>query len=115
MKITIEDTLLEDIKKFINENTTLYNGRTAERLLKDIESSIEDTKTKRKHSKRHLSTQNATKIRTKKAKEKIQNSINLLRLEGRPITYNAIAVNSGVAYVTVRKYVSPEALDGMKV
>jgi len=46
----------------------------------------------------------ATQTRQQKAKEKIQNSINLLRLENKNISEYAIAKNSGCSINTVKKY-----------
>jgi len=47
----------------------------------------------------------ARKAKTSKVKEKIQNAINLLRLQGKPINPYQVAKLSGVAYNTARKYI----------
>ena len=47
----------------------------------------------------------ATKARTAKAKEKIQNAVNILRMEDKKITYYSIAKTAGVSYTTVKKYI----------
>ena len=47
---------------------------------------------------------NALKVKVSKTKEKIQNAINLLRLQGQPINAYQVAKISGVAYNTARKY-----------
>ncbi len=47
---------------------------------------------------------NALKIKISRTKEKIQNAINLLRLQGQPINAYQVAKLSGVAYNTARKY-----------
>jgi len=39
-----------------------------------------------------------------KTKEKIQNAINLLKLEGKEITAYRVAKEAGVSYNTARKY-----------
>ncbi len=46
----------------------------------------------------------ARAVKTTKTKEKIQNAINLLRLQGKPINAYQIAKLSGVSYNTARKY-----------
>jgi Fic family protein len=46
----------------------------------------------------------ALKIKVSKTKEKIQNAINLLRLQGKPINPYQVSKLSGVAYNTARKY-----------
>ena len=47
---------------------------------------------------------NALKVKVSRTKEKIQNAINLLRLQGQPINAYQVAKLSGVAYNTARKY-----------
>jgi len=46
----------------------------------------------------------ATKTRQEIAKRKIQDAINLLRLEGEEITAYKVAKKAGVSYNTVKKY-----------
>ena len=50
-------------------------------------------------------TQKATQVRSEKAKEKIQNAINLLHLENKAITHYSIAQASGVSFNTVKKHI----------
>jgi len=49
-------------------------------------------------------TSKATESRIAKAKEKIQNAINLLRMENKKMTHYSIAKTAEVSYVTVKKY-----------
>jgi Fic family protein len=53
----------------------------------------------------------ASKIKQNKTKEKIQNAINLLRLQGKPINAYQITKLSGVAYNTAKKYVKTLTLE----
>jgi len=46
----------------------------------------------------------ATETRVKNAKLKIFNALNLMRLEGRKISVNAVAREAGVSYNTAKKY-----------
>ena len=46
----------------------------------------------------------ATAARTAKAKKKIENAVNLLRMEGKAITPYSVAKKAGVSYNTARKY-----------
>ena len=46
----------------------------------------------------------ATKARSERAKEKIINAINILRLENKNINCNSVAVESGCSINTVTKY-----------
>jgi len=57
-------------------------------------------------AKKGNATEKATAARTAVAKKKIDNAINILRMEGRPITHYAISKTSGVAFQTVKKYVT---------
>ena len=56
-------------------------------------------------AKKQIATKKATEVRSKKAKEKIQNAINLLQLENKLITHYSIANTSGVSYNTVKKHI----------
>ena len=55
--------------------------------------------------KKQQATQNATKVRSDKAKDKINNAINLLQFENKPITHYSIAQTSGVSFNTVKKHI----------
>lgn len=46
----------------------------------------------------------ATEIRKKRTQEKIQNAINLLKMEGKEITPYAVAKVAGVSFNTAKKY-----------
>jgi len=63
-----------------------------------------------KTEKRTEASKKATDTRSKKAKEKIQNAINLLRMEGKEITAYSISKVSGVHYNTVKKYLDTEEI-----
>jgi len=53
----------------------------------------------------------ATEARIEKVKEKINNAINILKLEGKKLNFHNIAKTAGVAYLTVRKYLTKEDLE----
>jgi len=53
----------------------------------------------------------ATDVRVKRVKEKINNAINILKLEGKKLNFHNIAKTADVAYLTVRKYLSKEDLN----
>lgn len=58
-----------------------------------------------KHSvKKSNATEIATKAREKKAKEKIENAINILRMEDKKITVYSVAKMAEVSYNTAKKY-----------
>jgi len=46
----------------------------------------------------------ATQVRQERVKRKIENAVNLLRLEGKKITPYAVSKVAGVSYNTAKKY-----------
>ena len=62
---------------------------------------------------RFSASEKATQARTKKAKEKIQNAINILRIENKKITHYSIAQTCGVSFTTVKKYLNDETLKSL--
>ena len=84
------DKLSDDERELFNSvNKLITKGKV---IISDEESN------KRKNAKK------ATVAKVNKTKEKIQNAINLLRLQGNPINPYQVAKLSGVAYNTARKY-----------
>lgn len=82
----------------------LTDENTPEELKRAIET-IEKYGLKAKSTaKQQKSAQKATEIRSDKARAKITNAINLLRLEQKPINCNSVAIASGCSINTVRKY-----------
>lgn len=63
--------------------------------------------------KKVVASSKATEARTKAAKEKIQNAINILRMENKKITHYSIAQTSGVSFTTVKKYLNDETLKSL--
>ncbi|MDD2567252.1 MAG: hypothetical protein PHS10_04625 [Thiovulaceae bacterium] len=90
----------------LNEEEILYILSKIEKkeLIKKIRHQLEADQARDK-TKKLKSADKATKIRTQRAKIKIQNGMNLLRMENQELTYYAIAKYSGVSYATVKKYV----------
>ena len=54
--------------------------------------------------KQRLSAERATRVRSDRAREKITNAINILRMENKPINCNSVSNASGCSINTVRKY-----------
>ena len=80
-----------------------------ERELKEIDNLItelEKEQQQAKTEKRKKAAAKATETRQKKAKEKIQNAINLLRMKNEEITPYKIAKIAKVSYNTAKKYLS---------
>lgn len=88
------ETLLAKTSNATEENTIRVNH-----TLKDSVKIIKPSKKKTEAA------STATQARTKRAKEKITNAINILRMENKPITAYSIAKESGVSFNTVKKYI----------
>lgn len=80
----------------LNELETTYSFFTA----------IKEAKTIEITSKKRGATKRATQTRILLSKEKIQNAINILRMENRIIDYKSISETGEVSIVTVKKYIS---------
>jgi len=98
-----------DFDKMKNEIKSMQqypNGTVYDNILdkiekpKEIEFSV----------KKSLAAERATETRTKKAKEKIDNAINILRMENKKITHYSISKVAKVSFNTVRKYLTNEDL-----
>jgi len=89
--ITLPDKLIKQLDELDVETANAINTliRKGERVISE---------------KKKDSAKNALKVKMKKTNEKIQNAINLLRLQGKPINAYQVAKLSGVAYNTARKY-----------
>jgi len=99
---------VHEITNLIPEIEKIENEYLREKLL----TFIKNGKIIKYSTKKAIATEKATEARTKKAKEKIQNAINILRLENKKITHYSIAKTADVSYVTVKKYIT---LDEMNV
>ena len=95
MRLTLN---YDEIKKLLN----IIQSIDAE-LYHAINTQYKADKSKDK-SKKQQSIQEATKHRQDTAKAKINNAINILRLEGKNLTVYAIAKESGCSYNTVKKH-----------
>ena len=98
MRLKIRDSVITIPDKLINnlDHLDIESANAINTLIR---------KGKRVTSKRKQSSaKKALKVKVTKTKEKIQNAINLLRLQGKPINAYQVAKLSGVAYNTARKY-----------
>jgi hypothetical protein len=89
--ITIPDKLINNMDKLDIETANAINTliNKGERIVSE---------------KKQNSAKEALKAKVTKTKEKIQNAINLLRLQGKPINPYQVSLLSGVAYNTAKKY-----------
>ena len=89
--------IIKNVENISEEDLIMFN---------EIKEKINTPKKIKHSSKKYSAAITATEARTAKAKEKIQNAINILRMEHKKITYYSIAKTAGVSYVTVKKYIS---------
>lgn len=89
-----EDAISDEIKA-MNEREIAE----LDKLILELEQS---TKTERRKS----AAANATAEREKRVKEKIQNAINLLRMEDKEITAYQVAKTANISYNTAKKYLN---------
>ena len=75
-------------------------------MFNEIKDLVKNPKKIKRSIKKMVAADKATEARTAKAKEKIQNAINILRMENKKITHYSIAKTAGVSYLTVKKYIS---------
>jgi len=92
----IDATSEDDKELVIGSDITIYEK---------IKKKILNPKKIKKSIKKTVAAEDATLARTKKAKEKIQNAINYLKMMDKNITAYSISKESGVSYNTVRKYI----------
>ena len=102
MRLKIRDSVITIPDKLISQLNSL-DIETANAINTLIRKGERVTSEKKQNAARE-----ALKIKITKTKEKIQNAINLLRLQGKPINPYQVAKLSGVAYNTARKYLKKE-------
>lgn len=99
-RINLSNDEFMDLKNNLNFNKV--GDSLKEKIENPIKIKISDKKIK--------STINATNSKIKKVKEKIENAINILRMENKKITHYSIAQTSKTSYSTVKKYLNDDIL-----
>ena len=107
-KTTSKYRLDLDLEEILNLKLLLEESSSSG--LESILSKVDNIKIIKFSPEKQRAVQEATKARSKKAKDKIQNAINLLRLEGKKITHYSIAKVGQVSYNTVIKVISDEQI-----
>ena len=106
----------DELKYFIKlkelEDSILLSQQKGYDLYDNLLKKINEPKVIKSSVKKSIAANKATKIRSAKAKVKIDNAIRILQIENKPITYYSISKAGKVSYNTVKKYIS---LDEMKV
>lgn len=107
-RLDLDYEYIELLQKYIKQIEVREEDLILFNVMKDI---VQNPK-KIKHSiKKMIACDTATEARTVKAKEKIQNAINLLKMENKKLTYYSIAKSAGVSYVTVKKYITLDEMN----
>jgi tagatose-1,6-bisphosphate aldolase len=88
----------------------IFNSNIDETTKKEFLSFLDRLKARKSTDKVKSATEIATKKRSDNAKEKIQNAINLLKMENKKITYYSISKYANVSYNTVKKYIDLEKI-----
>ena len=99
MRFTFTNSEISFIESLLKRENT---NDQAKHLLLKIQEQIKKEQ-ERSKAKKH-NTVNATKARSENTRKKIENAINILRIEQKKITAYSIAKISGVSYTTVYSY-----------
>ena len=106
-RLDLDEVDMELLKEHINA----IKGEESYTTFNELKEKVNNPKVINWSVKKSNSARTATMARTAKAKEKIQNAINILRMENKKLTHYSIAKQAEVSYLTVKKYIS---LDEMK-
>ena len=98
MKIDVFGYTISINKALIEDENTPADLKKAIEIIEHYGLKTKSTEKQKKSAER------ATKARSDKAREKIENAINILRIENKDINCNSVAVVSGCSINTVRKY-----------
>lgn len=102
-RLDLDADYLALLQKYINKLDVFEDDLILFNELKEI---INNPKKIKRSINKKIAAKKATAFRTSKVKEKIQNAINLLRIENKKITHYSIAKTAGVSFNTVKKYIS---------
>ena len=100
MRIKILDTEMTIPNKLIEKVDKLGENEPVKQALENLLENAEVIENKRNLE----NTKKATETKKLKAREKVQNAINLLRLQGEEVNPYKISKLAGISYNTARKY-----------
>ena len=98
MKINVFGYTISINKSLIEDENTPEDLRKAIEVIEHYGLKAKSTDKQKKSAER------ATRVRSDRAREKITNAINILRMEKKPINCNSVSIASGCSINTVRKY-----------
>jgi len=88
------------LKKDLIEIRDFLRKNNQENLAQVVETALENEPSEAKKE----ATRNATIARQNVAKKRVENAVNLIRLEGGKVTPTRVANTAGVSYNTAKKY-----------
>lgn len=100
MRISFSD---EEVKTLID----FFQSEEAKKINIDFSSILKKLKLEEKKpiaASKKVAIEKARNIRSKKIKEQLEKTINMMRLENKKLTLFSLSKESGISYVTVRKY-----------
>ena len=114
-RLDLNESEFDCLKKYIDfeKMEEVVNKYKEECIESTLLEKLNNPKVIEYSQKRVVASFRATESRTKAAKEKIQNAINILRMENKKITHYSIAQTSGVSFTTVKKYLDDNTLKSL--
>jgi len=97
-RLDLTSVELEQLRRVIDE------AEAAGVMVDAVRETLEGMKIIEKTLKKSVAARKATEVRQKKTREKIQNALNILRLENKEPTAFRVSKISGVAFSTAQKY-----------
>ena len=106
-RLDLDEVDIQLLQKYINS----IKGEESCTTFNELKEKVNNPKVINWSAKKSNSARTATKVRTQKAKEKIQNAINILRMENKKLTHYSISKQAEVSYLTVKKYISLDEIN----
>ena len=103
-RLDLDGFQIDILKKYIQKIDDIFEEDLI--IFNEIKEMIVNPKKIKHSSKKYSAAIIATESRTAKAKEKIQNAINILRMEGKKITPYRVSEVGNVSFVTAQKYLN---------
>lgn len=102
MRLTINEEEIKGLSSVLKDETIDFEKHKLDN--KTLLKKIEDEQSKPTAKSKQIAAATARDIRVKQTKEKIANTINMMRMKDKKINLLAISQESGVSYSTVHKY-----------
>jgi len=102
MRLTLRDKEIIGLTSVLKDSTIDFKKHKLDNI--SLLNKIENEKNKPVAATKQAAAKTARDIRIKQTKEKIANTINLLRMENKKINLSTISTESKVSYSTVHKY-----------